>query len=179
MPVAMIMTVECCTITPTSLHWRYNDHDGVSNHQPHGCLLNRLFRRRWKKTSKLCVTGLCVWNSPASYAKNVSIWWRHHVYKEWPKLLACLISARKQRNKRLMVTTNNNKLATHIWWNRWAFRTRTQNQNMIPFRRKMLTNLSHVAVLWHRSIFVHVPFGPILQTRINFNHSMVQKSHPL
>ena len=47
-----------------SLHWRHNDHDGVSNHQPHGCLLNRLFRRRSKKTSKLCVTGLYVGNSP-------------------------------------------------------------------------------------------------------------------
>ena len=40
------------------LHWRHNDQDGVSNHQPHGCLLNRLFRRRSKKTSKLRVTGL-------------------------------------------------------------------------------------------------------------------------
>ena len=47
-----------------SLHWRHNDHDSVSNHQPHGCLLNRLFRRRSKKTSKLRVTGLCVGNSP-------------------------------------------------------------------------------------------------------------------
>ena len=47
-----------------SLHWRHNGHDGVSNHQPHGCLLNRLFRRRSKKTSKLRVTGLCAWNSP-------------------------------------------------------------------------------------------------------------------
>ena len=28
-----------------SLQWRHNDHDGVSNHQPHDCLLNRLFRR--------------------------------------------------------------------------------------------------------------------------------------
>ena len=46
-----------------SLHWRHNDHDGVSNHQPHGCLHNRLFRRRSKKTSKLRVTGLCVRNS--------------------------------------------------------------------------------------------------------------------
>ena len=52
---------------PTSLfalHWRHNDHYGVSNHQPHGCLLSGLFRRRSKKTSKLCVTGLCVGNSP-------------------------------------------------------------------------------------------------------------------
>ena len=47
-----------------TLHWRHNDHDSVSNHQPHGCLLNRLFRRRSKKTSKLRVTGLCVGNSP-------------------------------------------------------------------------------------------------------------------
>ena len=44
-------------------------------------------RRRSKKTSKLCVTGLFVGNSPvtgefptqrASNAENVSIWWRHH-----------------------------------------------------------------------------------------------------
>ena len=47
-----------------SLHWRHNDHDGVSNHQPHGCLLNRLFRRRSKKTSKLRVAGLYAGNSP-------------------------------------------------------------------------------------------------------------------
>ena len=46
------------------LQWRHNGHNGVSNHQPHGCLLNRLFRRRSKKTSKLRVTGLYVGNSP-------------------------------------------------------------------------------------------------------------------
>ena len=70
-----------------TLRWRHNDHAGVSNHQPHGCLLNRLFRRKSKKTSKLRVTGLCAGNSSgtgefpaqmASYAENVSIWWRHH-----------------------------------------------------------------------------------------------------
>ena len=68
----------------TSLHWRHNDHDCVSNHQPHGCLLNRLFRRRSKKTLKLRVSGLCVGNSPGPVnsphkGPNVSIWWRHHV----------------------------------------------------------------------------------------------------
>ena len=47
-----------------SLHWRHNDQDGVSNHQPHGCLLNRLFRRRSQKTSKLRATALCAGNSP-------------------------------------------------------------------------------------------------------------------
>ena len=48
----------------SALQWRHNDHDGVSNHQPHGCLLNRSFGRRSKKTSKLRVTGLCAGNSP-------------------------------------------------------------------------------------------------------------------
>ena len=47
-----------------TLWWRHNDHDSVSNHQPHECLFNRLFRRRSKETSKLRVTGLCVGNSP-------------------------------------------------------------------------------------------------------------------
>ena len=47
-----------------TLHWRHNDHGSVSNHQPHGCLLNRLLRRRSKKTSKLRVTGHCAGNSP-------------------------------------------------------------------------------------------------------------------
>ena len=74
-------------INVTSLQWRHSEHDGVSNHQPHDCLLNRLFRRRSKKTSKFRVTGLCEGNSPVtgefpqqrvSNTKNVSIWWRHH-----------------------------------------------------------------------------------------------------
>ena len=45
---------------------RHNGRDGVSNHQPHDCLLNHLFRRRSKKTSKLRVTGLCAGNSPGT-----------------------------------------------------------------------------------------------------------------
>ena len=43
-----------------TLRWRHIGRDGVSNHQPYDCLLNRLFRRRSKTASKLRVTGLCV-----------------------------------------------------------------------------------------------------------------------
>ena len=46
------------------LQWRHNGRDGVSNHQPHDCLLNRLLRHRSKKTSKLRVAGLFGGNSP-------------------------------------------------------------------------------------------------------------------
>ena len=49
-----------------TLQWRHNEHDSVSHHQPHDCLLNRLFWRRSKKTSKLRVTCLCAGNSPGN-----------------------------------------------------------------------------------------------------------------
>ena len=70
-----------------ALQWGHNGCDGVSNHRSLCCILNRLFRRRSKKTSKLRVTGLCEGNSPvtgefpaqrASNAENVSVLWRHH-----------------------------------------------------------------------------------------------------
>ena len=73
------------------LQWRHNGRDVVSNHQPHDCLLNRLSRRRSKKTSKLRVTDLWTVNSSvtgefpahrASNVENVSIWWRHHVLSD-------------------------------------------------------------------------------------------------
>ena len=71
----------------TTLQWSHNRRDCVSNHQPYDRLLNRVFRSRSKKTSKLRVTGLCPGNSPgtdefptqmSSNAENVSISWRHY-----------------------------------------------------------------------------------------------------
>ena len=71
-----------CYSVRDSLQWRCNGHDGISNHQPYDCLLNRLFGRGSKKTPKLRITGLCAGNSPVtgefpaqmtSNAENVSI----------------------------------------------------------------------------------------------------------
>ena len=71
-----------------TFRWRHNECDGISNQPPHDCLLNRLFKHRSKKTSKLRVTGLWAGNSPvtgefpaqiASNAEKVSylmrLWW--------------------------------------------------------------------------------------------------------
>ena len=78
---------QICHRHDSALQWRHNERDGVSNHQPRDCLLNRLLRYRSKKTSKLCVTGFCEGNSlvtgefpvqRASNTEHVSIWWRHH-----------------------------------------------------------------------------------------------------
>ena len=69
------------------LQWRHNERYGVSNHRHLHCLLNRLFRRWSKNSSKLHVTGLCERNPPvtggfpsqrASDAENVSISLRHN-----------------------------------------------------------------------------------------------------
>ena len=80
----------CIIISSHPWQCCHNGSDAVSKYQPHDCLLNRLFKRRSKKTSKLRVTALCAGNSPvtgklpawmASNAENVSIWWRHHVQR--------------------------------------------------------------------------------------------------
>ena len=89
--------VDACIVhAQMPLRWRHNGRHSVSNHQPHDCFLNRLFRRRSKKTSKLRVTGLCAGNSPgtgefpaqmASNTEKVSIWWRHHGMSIWRVVL--------------------------------------------------------------------------------------------
>ena len=50
-----------------------------THHQRHDCLLNRLVRRRSKKTSKFCVTGLCGGNSPVTGDKIL------HWIMKWPR----------------------------------------------------------------------------------------------
>ena len=100
-----------------TLQWRHNDHDSVSNHQHHDCLLNRLFRRKPKKTSKLRVTGLCAGNSPgtgespaqmASYAEKVSIWWRHHDISRAP----CMVDTRSDHS--MIVSRTNLAFASLV-----------------------------------------------------------------
>ena len=72
---------------PDTLQWRRNQRDGVSSHQPHDCLLNRLFKPKIKENIKAPRHRPFRGNSPvsgefpaqrASNAENVSIWWRYH-----------------------------------------------------------------------------------------------------
>ena len=83
---AMFINVTSLWLSGT-LYWRHNEHDCVPNHQHYNGLLNRLFRHRSEKTSKLRFTGLCEGNSRvpgeflaqrASNAENGSISRRHH-----------------------------------------------------------------------------------------------------
>ena len=130
-------------VRPSHYNKRHSGRDSVSNYQPHHCLLNRLFRRRSKETSKLRVSGLCAGNSPvtgefpaqmASNAENVSIWWRHHEkisdrghYSKWPTRFRrpFWIMAFDQRPTLqstlflMMVYDHSHKVVRHVhtqWW---------------------------------------------------------------
>ena len=58
----MALFLECeqlCHLNQMKLlRWRHNEPDGISNHRRPDCLLNRLFMRRLKETSKLCEGNL-------------------------------------------------------------------------------------------------------------------------
>ena len=140
----------------STLQWRHNGRDGVSNHQPHDCLLNRLFRCRSKKTSKLRATGLCPGNSPvtgefpaqmASNAENISIWWRHHEYASGRCFLCSwLVANYPFRSELLPPKTYNYMSFLHI--------DMTQVVEILPQVRKKLTysiqSISWVLMSWRR-----------------------------
>ena len=80
MSVCWWTVVNDITVTSCRARW-------VPNHRRLDCLLNHLFRRRSKKTSKLRATALCEGKPPvtcgfpsykASYTENIYIWWSHH-----------------------------------------------------------------------------------------------------
>ena len=79
--------ITCIKVYQVSLlQWRHNGRDGVSNHQPHHCLLNGLFRRRSKKHQCSASLAFVTGEFPAqmaSNAENVSIWLRHHGDAIW------------------------------------------------------------------------------------------------
>ena len=49
---AIFDSVHLITIWVVALQWRYNEHVGVSNHQPRDCLLTRLFKAQIKENIK-------------------------------------------------------------------------------------------------------------------------------
>ena len=88
-PFQFMKTPNNCGVSFVTLLWRHNGHDSISNHRRLDCLLDHLFQRRSKETSKLCDTGLCEWNplvtsgfpsQRASNMENISIWWRYHEF---------------------------------------------------------------------------------------------------
>ena len=69
-----------------TFRWRHNGRDGVSNHQSHDCLRNRLITQAWikeyiKTPRHWPLWGKFTgdqWTRRTSNAENVYIWWCHH-----------------------------------------------------------------------------------------------------
>ena len=100
-----------------ALQWRHNDHDGVSNHQPHGCLLNRLFRRRSKKISKLRVTGLCEGNSLGTVTQKI-LPCDDVLMGQWK----CVLFVAKQFSMRSVNTSSSNST---LYWDALPYLQKT------------------------------------------------------
>ena len=90
-----------------TLRWRHNGRDSVSNHQPHHCLLNRLFRRSSKKyqssASLAFVRGIHRWPVKSPHKGTVTrkmfpfhdvIMWTH---------MNCISTNTKQSTAKLFV----------------------------------------------------------------------------
>ena len=98
--------------TGSSLQWRHNRRDGVSNHQPHDCLPNRLFthRRKHQSSASLAfVRGIHRWpvNSPhkGTVTRKIfpfddviiytgTVWWWGSPYRESFNVMRCIRSSR-------------------------------------------------------------------------------------
>ena len=84
--------------------WRHNWLDSVSNHQPHHCLLSRLFGCRLKKASKPRVTGLLPVNSPHKWPVTQKMFPFDDVIKEHSATIVILNTDCKHSTKHYTVT---------------------------------------------------------------------------
>ena len=140
------------SLSPCQLRWRHNNDDSVSNHQPHDCLLNCLFGRTSKKTSKPRVTGL-TGEFPAqmaSNAENVSIWWRHHPVTRPRRMSQCITQLHTDQQYSHS-KTKHKCTYVHIIWNTLCSRTNVFKQwklELIANIRRWFTLTTQCFVHW-------------------------------
>ena len=166
-----------CYVREYTLRWSHNGHDGVSIYKPRDCLLNRLFRRRSKKTSKLRVTGLCAENSPvtgefsaqmASNAENISIWWRHHLYSLSRKL------HRKLHLKQLL-------LIPWIFiidaWNKHTTSCLSQQLNILPSYEYFFPLSINISSVFKLPFTYFIHWFAALNTKQELKYGLILGSH--
>ena len=83
-----------CVFRLSTLQCGHNGRDGFSNHQPHDCLLNRLFGRRSKKTSNSALLAFVrgIHRSPVNSPRKWQVTLKmfplgdvimRHIYAQW------------------------------------------------------------------------------------------------
>ena len=144
-----IASCQVCCVLYYTLRWRHNDHDGVSNHQPHGCLLNHLFRRRLKKPSKLRVTGLWAGNSPGpvNSPHKGPVTRKMFPFDDvimvilipWPDLLFGSLGMYKTPSPVCLMYIGLHQLCNWVQWEwLWARNTQSLGPNDVPLHARPL-----------------------------------------
>ena len=151
------------------LQWHHNGHDGISNHQPHECLLKCLVKAHIQENIKaphhwpLCRELTGDWWIPrtpaqrASNKENVSIWWRHHADAApatltcWPDHTnqPCLSRLNPQPTKQVLIPDT-------VWWCRWLGAHLSQltrkwgsNFKRATSENRLWINLTHLPLVPH------------------------------
>ena len=116
-----------------TLQWHHNERDGVSNHQPHHCLLNHCFRHRSKKTSMFRVTGGCFTNVSRALQNILSkfVYRRNRTSWENFKLKLCMCA-------------QSHALGTHTKF-RLEIRTLNVISSIVDFREIILESSRNVS----------------------------------
>ena len=145
----------CCDIVwfdknrVITLLWRHNGHDSVWNHQPYDCLLNHLFRRRPKTTSKLHVTGLCAGNSLANSLHKGPVTRKMFPFDD-------VIMLKKKYRRSRYHTHNKNTWSRirfsypHRISSKWLLKHLTCDIGFIFIKRMPLENIMHGLITEHK-----------------------------
>ena len=139
-----------------SLRRRHNERDGVSNHQPHDCLLNRFIQAQMKENIK-APRNWPLWGEftadrwiprTNSNAENVSIWWRHHG-------CAYIFTARGRKGGVSWAITRTCCIQEEVIW-----------RELMRFRDTRSTIFSSSGQLWYMRHVVSCAANPRINLRL-------------
>ena len=155
------------SLSVESLHcWRHNDRDGVSNHQPHDCLLNCLFRRRSRKHQSSTSHKLLTKNQHAKYLYNSLINFR--VYKKAKKNRADFLHVPYTCNHMLTFVNVSEGNFPQILYQYHQVKTNHLHKTRRKYRCTMKQNKTWFSIcqsswcqLWNKS---EKDLGPVLLT---------------
>ena len=142
-----------------TLQWRHNGRDGVSNHKPHDCLLNRLFKRRSKKHQS---------SASLAFVRRIHRWPMNSLHK-WT-----LLSAVRERPLNLITHSLPAQMASNaesvsIWWRHHDIRYFCVHKSF-PNELGSLTlllsqaDIQHTVLLSRNMHTIVFTFRPILLT---------------
>ena len=172
----------------SSLQWRHDEHDSVSNHKPHACLLNRLFKAQIKENIKAPRHWWPVTSEfpaqRASNAENISIWWRHHDIRDnnfsagdcfRPTHWKAIINQRSLSNNSLHHIKSTvcecflcqKGLRSFNDWKLFSVQVASQNQPLIPLRTRPQLSFEKNCLVVKKCLVVRTASGSVFYVKMS------------